>query len=106
MNSSVNAEQLLSDLERPSLSVVEKADLKKQLSQCLNHLLLHDFSQLVQLLYRLDVSEEKIKRTLEENAEQNAGDLLAELILQRQAEKKAVRDTHRFSGDASDEERW
>lgn len=102
----MNTEQLLQDLEKTSLSVTEKADLKKQLSQYLNHLLLHDFSQLVQLLYRLDVSEEKVKRTLKENGEQDAGDLLAELILQRQAEKKAARDAQRFSSEASNEERW
>lgn len=88
------------------MPVAEKTDLKRQLSQLLTHLLLRDFSGLIQLLYRVDVPEEKLKLALKEKTVEDAGSLLADLILQRQAGKNAARNAHRFPSDASDEERW
>lgn len=88
------------------LPAEKQQSLKKQLAVYLNDLLLHDFPQLVQVLYRVDVPEKKIKTVLQQHPSTDAGELLADLLLQRQAEKKASR--HRFQSppDTSDEERW
>lgn len=88
------------------LSILEKEDIKKDLSVYLNYLLINDFSALVQILYRVDVSEQKIKAVLKENTEANAGDLLAELLLQRREEKTAARNSFPSADAPSNEERW
>jgi hypothetical protein len=88
------------------LSVDEKATIKNELSAYLNYLLVNDFSALVQILYRVDVSEQKIKMVLKENKEADAGDLLSELLIQRQTEKGSLRQSFPPLEDLSDEEGW
>ncbi len=89
-----------------NLSVDEKATVKNELSAYLNYLLVNDFSAIVQILYRVDVSEQKLKTVLKENKEADAGDLLSELIMQRQAEKAPLRKSFPPSEDLSGEESW
>lgn len=96
---------VLEELDK-TLPDQQKEEIRKKLAQYLNGLLLHDFHTLVQLLYRVDVSEKKLKTALKENPQQNAGELIADLMIQRQQEKKATREAFRFSSGASDEERW
>lgn len=88
------------------LSVEKQESLKQGLAVYLNDLLLHDFHSLVQLLYRVDVSEKKIKTVLQEHPSEDAGNLLAGLLIQRQAEKRVTRNRFRSSPGSSDEERW
>lgn len=83
-----------------------KEALKKQLAAYLNELLLHDFPALVQLLYRVDVAEKKLKAVLKENPTEDAGILLADLLIERQQEKTAVRNRGQFPLGDSAEERW
>ena len=80
--------------------------IKKELSSYLNQLLQNDFSALVQILYRVDVSEKKLRSVLEQNKEADAGDLLAELIIQRQLQKQAAKNTTPPADDIPEEERW
>lgn len=88
------------------LPVEKQESLKQRLAVYLDDLLLHDFHSLVQLLYRVDVSERKIKAVLQEHPTEDAGNLLASLLIQRQAEKRATRNNFRSSPGTSDEERW
>lgn len=88
------------------LPLERKAALKSELAVYLNDLLLHDFHTLVQLLYRVDVPEKKIKAVLQQNLTEDAGNLLADLLLQRQQEKQETKKRFRFPDGASDEERW
>ena len=87
------------------LSFDERLSIKKELSVYLNHLLINDFPALVQLLYTVDVSEEKLRAVLQENKQADAGDLLAELILERQLKKQTLRN-ELPQDDIPDEERW
>jgi len=97
---------LLHEIAADHLPSEKKIQLKRQLAAYLNELLLHDFASLIQLLYRVDVSEAKLKAVLKENPTQDAGDLMADLVIQRQQEKQAMRDRFHFPTDASEEERW
>lgn len=89
-----------------NLSVDEKSGVKRELSAYLNYLLINDFPALVQILYRVDVSEEKLTSVLKENKEADAGDLLSELLMQRQVEKTALRQSSPPSENLSDDEGW
>jgi hypothetical protein len=81
-------------------------DLRHALVTYVNQLINTDFHQLVQLLYRLDIPEKKL-RALLATPGQNAGELIADLIIQRQLEKIETRKkfTPPFD-DNSGEEQW
>lgn len=76
---------------RSASSTKQQDELKGSLAAAVNHLLLNDFPALVQLLYRIDVSEEKLKQTLKANAGIDAGLLIAEMIIDREKQKAAWR---------------
>lgn len=78
------------------------------LAERINYLIINDFSMLVQILYRIDVSEQKIKSLLKENKGSDAGKILASLIIERQMEKTRSRQqTGRDDKNTIDEtERW
>ena len=84
----------------------EKKNLRLQLAQYINDLLLNDFDQLVLLLYRVDVSEVQLKKVLVENKTVDAGELIADLLIKRQEEKIALRRSFPPAKDISEDERW
>jgi hypothetical protein len=53
----------------------------------INELINHDFKYLLFLLYRIDVSEERVKTLLQANAGENAAAIIADLIIERQKQK-------------------
>lgn len=62
------------------------------LSTYLNQLVQHDFNKLLTILYRIDVSEEKLKAALKNNADDNlSGPVIAKLLIQREQEKIKLR---------------
>jgi hypothetical protein len=69
-----------------------------------------DFGALVQLLYRVDVSESRLRQLLLENRTTDAGRLIARLLLERQWQKIVTRrefSREKPKEDAADEEeRW
>lgn len=80
------------------------AQLKEQLAAHINHLITTDFEKLVFYLYRIDVNEQKMKQFLQ-SPHENAGELIAQLIIDRQLEKQKTKEQFRNTGD-SDEEKW
>ncbi len=69
--------------------------LEAQLAEKINTLIQRDFGALVQLLYRIDVPEQKLRRMLETNNGQDAGRLIARLIMERQWQKIESRRQYR-----------
>ena len=63
------------------------------LETIINELIKEDFSKLVQLLYRIDVSEAKLKNILEANPNENAGKLIAQVVIERLAATKKARES-------------
>jgi hypothetical protein len=81
------------------LSVFEEAELKKQLTEYINYMILQDFERLVQLLYRIDINEQKLKDLLLENQQTDAAIMIADLIIQRQIEKSKTREEFKSSNE-------
>lgn len=80
---------------------------KLKLQASVNELINTDFNQLLQLLYRLDVSEKKIKAALDQNQGKDSAPLITELIIDRQIEKiKSRRQFKQRDDNISEEERW
>ena len=75
-------EKAFSELEQ-----LGPSDLIAYINDCIQH----DFNKLVQLLYRIDVSEEKLKYILQLNPNEDAAKLIAAVIIERLAATKAAR---------------
>jgi hypothetical protein len=88
------------------ISIVEKQETRDHLILYINHLLIHDFNKLVQLLYRVDVSEKKLKELLQQNPNTGAAVIIADLVLQRQEEKVKSKQEFKSNEDIPDEEKW
>jgi hypothetical protein len=76
-------------LDLPETATIEM--LERVLAERINIMITADFNRLISLLYRIDVSETKLKQLLKENAGTDAGLLIARLILERQWQKIETR---------------
>ena len=104
-NSLTTAEKII-DITN-AIHVVSYDETRLQLISLINELINKDFQSLIQLLYRIDVSEKKIRSFLDQNTDKDSATILADLIIERQLQKTESRQ--RFSNKnkpASDEEKW
>lgn len=93
------------DLELPVSSSYE--EVHARLSEYVNELIKNNFEKLVVFLYRIDVSEAKLKSLLQHFPEQDAGNIIASLIIERQGQKINLRQQFgRNENIPDDEERW
>ncbi len=76
------------------------------LAAAINRLIQTDFTALVNILYRLDVSEARLKQVLAEQAGTDAGELIAALMVKRHLEKIQTRALFRKQDDIPDDEKW
>jgi hypothetical protein len=98
------------DIERLVSSLTttpSNGEIRRQLSVAINEMILSDFDKLVMLLYRLDINETKLRKILNENPSQDAGNMIADLIIERQLQK--IKSRQQFSqrdNNISEEEKW
>jgi hypothetical protein len=72
------------------ITVFQKADIRDQLVEYVNYLLLYDFNRLVQLLYQVDVDESRLKELLQGNREADIAHSITDEIIERQLKKKTI----------------
>lgn len=78
-----------------------------QLEEKINSLLVGDFDRLISILYRMDVSELKLKQLLKENQAEDAAKIIALLMIERQAEKiKSRRQFRQQDNNIDENEKW
>ncbi len=65
--------------------------LEDYLTRQVDHLLDHDFSKLVNALYRIDISEEKAKELLQMSPEGTTGRSIARAVIEREKQKVITR---------------
>ncbi|MDB5209504.1 MAG: hypothetical protein JWQ30_331 [Sediminibacterium sp.] len=78
----------------------------EQMASFINDLIDKDFSRLVQILYRLDVSEDKLKSVLLEHPTGDAGNLIAALIIERIAQREKAKELFKQEGEIPEEDKW
>jgi len=104
-------EQLVKEINK-SLAIIlpdetSLDELEIQLSIYINQLIQTDFQKLIGLLYRIDVSETKLKMLLQQYAGEEAGKIIAALIIERQLQKIKNRQQFKQRDDHfTDEEKW
>lgn len=83
------------------------SQIQQQLAAYINTLLQNDFNRFVAYLYRIDVSEQKLKTLLQQNPGKNAGEIIAGLIIERLLQKiKTRRQYNQGQHGFDDEEKW
>jgi hypothetical protein len=87
------------------LSEKPSAELKDQIISFINELINKDFDALIQLLYRVDVNEKKLKSILKKHQNVDASVVIADLIIERQLQKIATKKQFK-SRENSNEDLW
>lgn len=80
---------------------------KQLLISAVNELVATNFDKLISILYRMDVNENKLKLLLKDNPGTDAGLLIANLMIDRQAQK--IKSRQQFSqrdNDIDEENKW
>ena len=103
-------EQVLQEISKELEIVLNEEDhslARQLLAARINEFINNDFQRLVSILYRMDVSETKLKQLLTNNPEADAGIIIADLMIERQAEKIKSREQYgKRDENISDDEKW
>jgi len=100
-------EQILEEVSKELGLIVKDHSFSKQiLADKINELINNDFQKLVSLLYRMDVSETKLKQLLNENPGTDAALIITDLMIERQEQKIISRQQFRRDENVSDDEKW
>jgi hypothetical protein len=94
------------DLEIELPARIAEEELRRIISAHIHHLIVHDFQKLVSLLYRLDVNEGKLKHLLKENPGEDAGFVIADLIIERQIQKFKSRKEAKGNDNIPEDDKW
>jgi hypothetical protein len=104
--------ELIASLNKElSLTLHEKMsddEVCSLLAAYINDLIKNDFEKLIAYLYRIDVSEQKLKSLLQQHPQEDAGNIIASLIIERQKQKIKTRQQFDSRRDNSieDAEKW
>ena len=71
------------------------SELRIKWAQYFNSLIQNDFATLLSLLYRIDISENKLRYLLKKNPGEDAGELIASLVVERLLQKIKSREEYR-----------
>lgn len=89
---------------------LKKRDYAEQLAELaatVNGLIQTDFNRLVTILYRMDISEKKLRQLVQDSPERDAGLIIAELMVEREAQKILSRKQfRRHEEDIDENEKW
>lgn len=81
--------------------------LQEKLSVYINHLIQTDFDKLISLLYRLDINETKLKTLLKEYPGEDAGKIIADLMIERQEQKiKSRQQYSKRDENIAEDDKW
>ncbi len=94
-------------ISNPLPDMRTEEELQAWLTEYCNDLLKRDFPALVQLLYRVDVSEHRLKYLLKMSGGVDAGATMANLMLERVTQIVKSRKKYRMpEDDIPEEDRW
>jgi|SRR5690348_632409 hypothetical protein len=89
-----------------SLQPANNDHIREQIIALVNTFINEDFYSLLQLLYQIDVSENKIRSCLQNDTDKLSADIIADLIIERQLQKIKSRKAFSKNDTFSDEEKW
>ncbi len=81
-------------------------ETRENLIFLINELINTDFPTLVQVLYRVDIDEKKLKHLLKEQAEIDTASIIADLMIKRQLQKISAKAQFKSKEKPDVEDRW
>ena len=81
-------------------------ELRAAFANHINNLLQDRLHEVVTLLYRIDVSESGLRNMLGKYPDQDAGSIIAGMIIERQMQKIETRRQFRQTGEIPEDEKW
>ncbi len=106
----VQTAQLISKelyIEEELIGLPDQMDLlRERVAAVVKDLLDFDFGQLLNLLYLMDVDEEKLKEMLHETGETDPHYMIADMIIEREMQKVLSRQKYKQKKLEDDEEAW
>lgn len=81
-------------------------DWKMALIDLIDNLIANNFQQLINVLYKIDVSENKIKLALQQQQNRKTAEVLVEMILERLQEKAESRKATKTNNFISEDEKF
>ncbi|MCW3093788.1 MAG: hypothetical protein JWP81_4857 [Ferruginibacter sp.] len=107
MENSELVKEINKDMAMVLPGAISLDELQAQLATYINQLIQTDFQKLIMLLYRIDVSEPKLKTILHQQPQEDAGKIIATLIIERQLQKIKTRQQFgRRDDHFTEEEKW
>ncbi len=95
------------DLAMGIAEQVSYDEVHAQLAAYINGLIEQDFDKLISHLYRMDVHEEKLKTLLQQHPQEDAGNIIAGMMIERQQQKIKSRELFgKRDNDINEEEKW
>jgi hypothetical protein len=98
--------QLAEDAALALPAQINYEELEKILAEKLEAMISEDFQQFVLLLYKVDVSEYKVREVLEQDLSPDVYRKIAALLIDRQQQKIISRQTNTRPAGDDDEEKW
>jgi hypothetical protein len=98
--------QISEDASLPIQPGITYEQLEALLAERLEDLISNNFQQFVLLLYKIDVSENKVREIFGPDASANAYHQLAAVLIERQQQKIISRKATKKPVDDDGEERW
>ena len=95
-------------LEEKQVAFNSFEEFRKFIIQKINDWILNDFEHLLYLLYRIDVHEDKVRKLMQEHKGENASEIIADLIIDRQRQKIETRKMFHMDKpiDVDESELW
>ncbi len=83
-------------------------DLENVLAAHVNSMMTTDMNRLLNMLYRLDIDETRLRQMLEQNTGTDAGSIVARLIIERQIQKLQARQNFKPNdeNEIDETEKW
>lgn len=88
------------------LSIPDREALLQELEGQVDWMIAHRFDALVQVLYRMDIDENRLRHLLSTPGDTPAARIIAHLLLERQLQKLHTRRQFRQDNDIPEEEKW
>lgn len=89
-----------------SLEPTDGTKLYAELVAHINQMLQHDFDRLMGILYRIDVSEARLRYMLQSEPDTDAATLITNLIIERQWQKIKTRQEFRRDENIDENDKW
>jgi hypothetical protein len=92
--------EILPENQIPVSTIENSQELEIALEIQIAHMLVHETEKLWQVLYRLDVSEKKVRELLQKNPETVWPQGITKLILEREDERQKWREVYKSGTDS------